>query len=129
MRFILHKTRNSEEYVLDFDEVLARGRGSQPSSDKDEEGIYGCPMFSLITRATNMPSVMGAGLLSYLRIFPFSNTTPQKVIGCLRHPSVVKQGGRVLLPVIAQSYSKAEIIACTDFDSEATAPGPEAYQT
>jgi len=36
------------EYMLDFDDVLARG-ASKPSSDQDEEGDPDRPVFSLIT--------------------------------------------------------------------------------
>jgi diphthamide biosynthesis protein 2 len=65
------------EYVLDFDEVLARG-SPKPFSDEDEEDDPDRPVFSLVTGRYRHPKRYGGGFLSYLRLFLF-------LIETLRH--------------------------------------------
>ncbi len=53
------------EYVLNFDEVLARGT-SKPSSDQDEDGDPDRPVFSLITGRYRHAKLYGGELFCLL---------------------------------------------------------------
>jgi hypothetical protein len=66
------------EYVLDFDEVLARG-DSKPSLDQDEEGDPDRPIFSLLTGKYRHAKRYGGELQHHILFYPFMswNTTAE----------------------------------------------------
>jgi hypothetical protein len=86
-----HQPTWTGEYVLDFDEVLARG-ASKPPSDKDEEADPDRPMFSLISGRYRHAKRYGGELFYHvppsLSFFFLPETLLQEKIRCLRchHP-------------------------------------------